>query len=81
MTLINADDVFFQGVAALLGLVFTVGGHQEGCVRPEKGAVLAQVLDGVSVPVSLEVGIFWDGLEPCLWEGKAIILREERNLK
>lgn len=81
MTLINADDVFFQGVAALLGLVFTVGGHQEGCVRPEKGAVLAQGLDNVSVPVSLEADIFWDGRESCLWEETAIILGEERNLR
>jgi len=81
MALINADDVFFQGVAAFSGFILTAGVPQEGCVRPEKRAVLAQGLDGVSVPISLEADIFWDGLESCFWEEMAIILGEEKNLK
>ena len=81
MTLINADDVFFQGVAAFSGFILTAGVHQEGCVRPEMRAFLVRMLDGVSVPFSLEADIFWDGLESCFWEELAIIPGKKGHLE
>ena len=37
--------------------------------------------DGVSILVSLEADIIWEGLESCFWEEIAIILGKERNLR